>query len=407
MTSTRMTSTPTAPLAGGSKRPARTTLDPTAAQLWKAARGPVVVLLLVLLAGVALAAAAGGRPTGYLDPRAADPAGSRAVASLLRGQGVTVDLVRTSAAMRATAHAGDTLLVATPDLLVASQASAVRDSGADLVLAGTAIPERFVPGVTLSGASGRGTRAPGCALRAAMQAGTADAGVLAYSVDVKKVGLASGMQVEECYSADGDPSLVHTRDTDGRSVTLLGNAEVLTNDRLAKQGDAALALGLLGARDRLVWYLPTPGDLPTGEQRSFYDLVPDAVWWALVQLIVAVLLLAFWRARRLGAVVPEPLPVVVRATETVEGRGRLYRRSGARDKAAAALRSACLGRLLPALGLPRRSDPVAVAEAVAARSRLSHVEVSALLYGAAPADDSALVRLADHLDNLEREVRRP
>jgi hypothetical protein len=33
--------------------------------------------------------------------------------------------------------------------------------------------------------------------------------------------------------------------------------------------------------------------------------------------------------------------------------------------------------------------------------------VAALLYGAAPADDGALVRLADDLDALEREVRRP
>jgi len=182
---------------------------------------------------------------------------------------------------------------------------------------------------------------------------------------------------------------------------------VLTNDRLDEQGNASLALGLLGAHNRLVWYLPTPGDLPTSEQRSFYDLVPDALWWALLQLIVAVLLLALWRARRLGPVVPEPLPVVVRATETVEGRGRLYRRSGARDKAAAALRSASLRKLLPALGLPRGSNPATVADAVAGRTGRTAVEVSALLYGAAPTDDSALVRLADRLDDLEREVRRP
>jgi hypothetical protein len=32
--------------------------------------------------------------------------------------------------------------------------------------------------------------------------------------------------------------------------------------------------------------------------------------------------------------------------------------------------------------------------------------VDRLLYGAAPSDDPALVRLADELDALEREVRR-
>jgi hypothetical protein len=385
----------------------RSTLDPSAAQLWHAARGPVVVLLLVLVTGVVLATVAGGRPRGYLDPRAADPSGSRAVASLLRDQGVTVVLVRTTAAMRVANPRGDTLLVTSPDLLVDSQARAVRDSGADLVLVGAQAPERFVPGVTFAGGADSETRPPGCALPAAQRAGSVDSGALAYTVDVEAAGVAQGAQVEECYSADGDPSLVHVVRADGLVVTLLGDAAVLTNDRLDEQGNASLALGLLGAHNRLVWYLPTPGDLPTSEQRSFYDLVPDAVWWALLQLIVAVLLLALWRARRLGPVVPEPLPVVVRATETVEGRGRLYRRSGARDKAAAALRSASLRRMLAALGLPRGANPATVADAIARRTGRTAVEVSALLYGAAPTDDSALVRLADRLDDLEREVRRP
>jgi hypothetical protein len=234
-----------------------------------------------------------------------------------------------------------------------------------------------------------------------------NAGGLDYTVDATGAGVTAGAQIEECYSVEGDPSLVHVLDAGGRNVTVLGIAEVLTNDHLDEQGNASLALSLLGAHNRLVWYLPAPGALPAGEQRSFYDLVPDAVWWAVAQLVVAVLLLGLWRVRRLGPVVPEPLPVVVRSTETVEGRGRLYRRSGARDKAAAALRSASLRRLMPALGLPRGGIPATVADAIAGRTGLTAAEVSALLYGAAPTDDSALVRLAARLDDLEREVRRP
>jgi hypothetical protein len=106
-------------------------------------------------------------------------------------------------------------------------------------------------------------------------------------------------------------------------------------------------------------------------------------------------------------VVAEPLPVGVRAAETVEGRARLYRRAGARDTAAEALRAGLRSRLVPLLGQPARSEPPAVVDAVAARSRRTPPEVAALLYGAAPADDAALVRLADELDVLEREVRRP
>lgn len=389
-----------------------TSTDPTAAQLWRAARTPILVAVAVLLAGLALAAVAGGRPSGYLDPRAAEPSGSRALAQVLRGQGVRVELVRTLATLRAAATTGDTVLVAAPDLLVDSQARTVRGTGADLVLAAPASPERYVAGVTFTGRTGPDVRAPGCALAAARRAGTADAGGATYSVDPDGKGTLAGGRpdIESaalCYATDDQASLVQVRAHAGPTVTVIGNPAALTNDRFDDEGNAALTLGLLGGHQHLVWYLPTPGDLPAGEQRSFYQLVPDGVWWGLAQLLVAVLLLAFWRARRLGAVVPEPLPVVVRATETVEGTGRLYRRSGARDKAAAALRSASLARLVPALGLGRRGDPHVVADAVAARTRRTALEVLALLYGAAPADDAALVGLADTLDALEREVRRP
>ena len=52
----------------------------------------------------------------------------------------------------------------------------------------------------------------------------------------------------------------------------------------------------------------------------------------LLRLIVAAVLAAAARARRLGAPVAEPLPVLVPATETVTGRGRLYQRSRDRGR---------------------------------------------------------------------------
>ncbi len=379
--------------------PVRSSTDPTAADLWRAAKGPVAVLLVVLLGGLVLALATGGEPGRRLDPRSPAPSGSRAVAELLRDQGVTVGLVTTSAAMAATTRPGDTLLVVDPDLLVESQVELVRSSGADLVLLAPATPGRYLPGVQAE-PTDPGLRAPGCALPVARRAGAADAGGTVFDV--------TGADLEAtqlCYSRDGRPSLVQAG-VEGRPVTLLGAVSPLTNARLDDEGNAALALGLLGARPRLVWYLPSTNDVPVSAQQSFYDLVPGGVWWGLLEVGIAVLLLALWRARRLGPVVVEPLPVVVRAAETVEGRSRLYRRNGARGQAAEALRAGVRNRLGTALGLPRRVAAPAVVAAVAARAGRSGPDVAALLYGAAPADDGALVRLADDLDALEREVRR-
>ena len=377
-----------------------TAAGPGPREAWRAARGPVTVALVVVLGALAVALLAGGPPAGRLDPRSPAPEGSRAVAEVLRDQGVQVDLATTTAAVRRLAAPGRTLLVTDPELLADSQASAVLGLGSDLVVVEAARPERFAAGVSLGQLSPPGVRRPGCRLAAARRAGGAETGGAGYVVG------AGARGARLCYAEDGQASLVRVAEG-GRAVTFLGSGAALTNRRFGEEGNAALALGLLGGRDRLVWYLPALSDVPaSAAQESVYDLVPDGVWWGLAQLAVAVVLLALWRARRLGPVVAEPLPVVVQAAETVEGRARLYRRSRARDTAAESLRGARRVRLGRLLGLPPRSDAAALVDAVAARSGRSPAEVGALLYGAAPADDRALVALADALDALDQEVRR-
>ena len=84
---------------------------------------------------------------------------------------------------------------------------------------------------------------------------------------------------------------------------------------------------MLTGSSRLVWVVPRPPAQAAAdsERHGLFDLLPDRVLWATFQLFIAVVLLALWRGRRIGPVVAEPLPVVVRATETVEGRARLLR----------------------------------------------------------------------------------
>lgn len=136
---------------------------------------------------------------------------------------------------------------------------------------------------------------------------------------------------------------------DGDTV-VLGAPDILYNDTLDEQGNASLALQLLGSRPHLVWYLPSlsdPSATDPDEEKDFLDLLPSGWLWGTLQLFFAAALAALWRARRLGALVPEKLPVAIRASETVEGRARLYRKANARDRAATALRSTTRTRLAP------------------------------------------------------------
>jgi hypothetical protein len=369
---------------------------------WRAIRVPVSALAVLVLVSLVLAVVASRQRGGLLDPGAYDPQGSRALAQLLTAEGVAVRRVTTLAEVQAIRGEQATLLVARPELVPPDRLAALRGAARELVLVAPRpqVLRVLAPAVSFKGTAEVRDRAPGCELPLAVAAGDADLGGSMYT---------AADSAALCYTDGGRAALV--RVGAAQTVTVLGAPAPLTNERLDENGNAALALRLLGQQPQLLWYLPSLSDPALGGgSRSLTDLLPSSVKLAVVQIGVAVVLLALWRARRLGPVVAEPLPVVVRASETVEGRARLYRRARARDRAADALRTAARARLVARLGLARDADPPAVADAVARRTGRSPAQVAAVLYGAPPDDpldnDAALVRLAETLDALEEEVRR-
>ncbi|MCC9158470.1 DUF4350 domain-containing protein [Streptomyces parvulus] len=389
-----------------------TSASPTARQIWTRGRGVALALVLLLAGAVAIAVVRSGDHHGELDPRSADPAGSRAVAELLAERGVSTRVVTTLDAARAATGPDTTLLVAAPDLLTERQQTrlhaTVAGSGGRTVLVapGGRAVERLVPGVTADPAlSFDSTLAPACDLPAARRAGTADTGGLRYSTH---------LAADTCYPSRRLATLLRVPDTSAEGTpgdtVVLGARDILVNDRLDDHGNASLALQLLGSRDHLVWYLPSLSDVPDpDEERGFFDLLPSGWLWGTLQLFMAAALAALWRARRLGPLVPEKLPVAIRASETVEGRARLYRKANARDRAATALRSATRTRLAPLVGVPvtRAHTPEALLPALSAHLHGDGQPLHSLLFGPPPGDDAALIALADQLDALESEVRRP
>ncbi|MFF9122873.1 DUF4350 domain-containing protein [Streptomyces sp. NPDC014889] len=389
-----------------------TSVSPTGRQVWTRTRGILLALVLLIAAGIAIAAVQSGTRHGRLDPRSAAPHGSRAIAALLAGHGVSTRVVTTLDEARAAAGPDTTVLVAVPDLLSDGQQSRLRRateaSGGRTVLVAPNFPSvsGLAPGVTAAHTrSFDTTLSPRCSLPAARRAGTADTGGgIRYATTVKNA--------EACYPSDGLPTLLRIpQSTKGGDTVVLGAPGILFNDRLAKQGNASLALQLLGSRPHLVWYLPSLSDASAADtgERGFFDLLPSGWLWGTLQLFIAAALAALWRARRLGPLVPEKLPVAIRASETVEGRARLYRKANARDRAAAALRSTTRTRLAPLVGVPviQAHTPEALLPALSTRLHGAEQALHDLLFGPPPGDDAALVTLADRLDALEREVRRP
>ena len=357
-----------------------------------------VALALVVIAAVATVTAwlTTPRAGGRMDPTATSAGGAHALVALLRDRGVDVVVAGTADDARRAARTDTLLLIAqTPYLIDDNQLRTLAEAPGDRLLIeptshsreALAPQVRSAPNASLGGE-------PNCDLREAQQAGTVNLGA-AESFEATS----NDTPVTSCYGG----ALTRYRSAAG-TVTVVGAADFMTNSGLLHEGNAALAMNLAGARPRLVWYAPQRLEGEQGGAATIFDLIPDRVTWIFWQLWLAVGLVALWKARRLGPLVAEHLPVVVRASETVEGRGRLYRSRRARDRAAAALRTATLQRLGPRLGLGAQATPAAVAGALVARAGGDPVALHHTLFGPAPTTDADLVALAHALDDIERQV---
>ncbi len=357
---------------------------------------------------------------GLLDPESVSPEGSRAVVQILGDQGVTVTPASTLAQARAAVTAagagagtgtemgtgtGATVLVTDsllPDQAMIEQLLAARPQRIVLVrpFPGDAAFDRLAAGVTIADVLTGEPVAPGCDLRAATQAGAATLPGLTYDVT------AWGSHAEGCYTSVKSAAVALLEAGAGRpEVVLLGSPHPLTNAGLDEQGNAALALNLLGATEHLVWWTPTPLDPALADAApSLTDLLPGWVRPAAIQLLVACLVVALWRGRRLGRLVVEALPVVVPAGETTAGRARLLAAQRARGEAAEQLRAHARERIRRRLGLPPRCSADRLVGEVAFRTRRPPRDVGGLLYGHEPLDDAALVRLDHDLAALTSQV---
>jgi Domain of unknown function (DUF4350) len=356
--------------------------------------GLVLGILVVILIG------GGARTAEPLDPDNPGPDGGRALARVLGDEGVEVDVVRSADALDdADPGADTTVLVTSTTSLGASTLDRLRTATSDSLLV-LAAPDPAVtdllgyePGSSVSPTTARPAECVGSDLVTLL--------------DGLEVSVSQGVEYAApagCFYGDGGALLA--RPADG--VLLLGALDLLRNGDILEADNAAVSLRTLGQRDRLVWYVPDPADLAADEAVSLSTLLPDWVRPGVWIGVLTVLALAVWRGRRLGPLVVEPLPVVVKAIETTRSRGRLYRRAHDRGHAAYALRAAARSATAERMRLPATVDPHELIRGVAARLGRPVDEIGYLLHPAAPAPttDHDLITLASALADLDREVRR-
>ncbi len=358
--------------------------------------------VFLLVCAFALSSTLGNPARSALDLAATNPApnGAMAAAEILQRNGVgltrTDSLSDTLNTLAAAGAAETTVLVYDPkSFLNADQAGQLRSSGARLVaiapgpLTLAALNPQVKSAGRLQADPARPQVPAGCGNPDAMAAGSIDPG--------------SSNQFTGPTSCFGG---IVAQSRDGR-FTAVGSTGLFRNDGLAKSGNAALALRLLGKDRNLVWYLPSVKDLASSDgQPSLSDLQPAWLAPLGVWLLIVGILAVLWRGRRDGPLVEEPLPVSVKAAETVLGRARLYQDGRALAQAADNLRAAALQRLAIRFRIGREASADAVVLAVLEHSALPEAEVRRILQPAKPASESQFLIWAQQLETLEREVER-
>lgn len=392
------TDAPVATGKGPRRRSARNVL------LWSA----VVVGSAVLLALLGTR----GTADAYLDPEGRGPSGIGALTAVLRDHGVRVHLVTTAADLvsvvgalpersAATVAVGDSRLLT--DVGTDAVMMTVRGTHRLVLLDGSSALLHTLDGdaLALPGGTGPDPLRPEC--DAPLVHGTATIDKVNVRFVADEVGTTCYPLRDEDGKDHGGALLVLPAEGDIPETYAVGFGPALTNRHVTDQAHAALGLRLLGADPDLVLYTPSLTDaVGTGGEPVEPVSLPGWFLPALVLLALAVLTQALVSARRLGRLVPEPLPVVVKASETTHSRAELYRAARDLPRAAATLRAGTLGRLRSRLRLDRDASADEVAAALAAHG-IPPGE-AATLTGPDPTTEAGLVRLARDLTALEEKV---
>ena len=388
--------------------------EPRRRRPWRRRWVLVAVLAAAVVAVAVLFVSQGPGPASSapLDPRNPTANGAQALARVLESQGIRVDIARGQAELeRAGADGDTTVFVARTGALASSTTQDLVDIAAEaerlvLVAPNRSVLQYVAPDVGVTDA--RRTEQD----LVATDCGTTDVRA-GETLSRSQVEYSSTLADAACFTHDGHSVYLAIARHGGVPPTvLLGSTSMLANDQITDASNAAIMLRTLGHSGRVVWYVPSREDVPSGDT-GLDALLPLWLGPVLALGAVAFLGVILWRGRRFGRLVPEPLPVVVRAVETTESRGRLYRRARDASRAGATLQQATRSRLADYLGLPRPNPALpspgadqALVSAVAAASSRRIDEVGALLLGPPPTRDDHLLGLAAELAALEKEVRR-
>lgn len=352
-----------------------------------------LLLGVALVAVVMLTAGSGGSGPPY-SPRSVEPYGAKGIVEVLEDLGAEV---RTGSPLP---ERSDRSALMLEDRLRPDDRDELRRwvrNGGVLVVAdpfSTFLPQRIEP------LPDQINQAPGqtnCRIDALADVRTLDLPPDAWSLDTDLNPACLGTRTQ---------AFVVAAPEGNGAIVAVGSRRLFTNEWLDEADAAVLVVSLLAPdpTDASVAFLG-PSLAAFGEEDAD-DLVAIRVRNAMYMLAASFILYAIHRARRVGAVVPEPLPVHLHGSEVVLQAGLLSERAADPGSAATVLRRGLLSRARGTLALAPESSDRQIAESIGARLGLSSDHAHRVLF-AAVETERELLDVAQEIAAIEHTLSNP
>lgn len=345
--------------------------------------GLAIVLVVLLIGG------SGGSGPPF-DPRSVEPDGARGVVEVLEDLGAEVDI------SRSVPQATDASALLLVDRLLQDDRAAVTswvERGGVLVVADPTSP--FVP-FTRQGFAGP-LEAGNCPIAALTDAN---------DLHMERGAFFAPEGADWCFGSADLAHIVAIPTGEG-VIVAVGGQQLFTNAQLDEADAAVVAANLLLPADTSsgpvgVAFLG-PSVVPLDDAGAS---VAPRVINALIMAMVAFLFYAFHRARRLGRVVPEPLPVRIHSSELVLQAGRLSERAADPAGAAEVIRDDFIRRAAQSLAMPPGEDLAMVADVLHQTTNHPIAEITTALTSPVTSD-AELVTISRTIAALDRALFDP
>lgn len=214
-------------------------------------------------------------------------------------------------------------------------------------------------------------------------------------------------KINKCFpiELDGETSYAYIEKiSDTYKTSYIADPSIFTNKEITKSSNAAVALNLFNKYKNIYWYMPTKAEFEDPSNAA-PPLTPSWAGQIFLLICIATIFLLLAKGKRLGFVIKENLPVVVKFEETNTGKANLYRKNNDQDYTANILRTYHIQKLAKLVRINPQINKEEFIRAVSEKANIKYEDVEKILYTQETQSNEELHVLSLSLESIEKKVK--